>query len=139
MYRLDKLVGIPIYDNVVYKLQNTVTGYFYIGQTMYPRTRLRAHAASLARGVHTRPKIQVDYNLYGEASFVVELLVKRIPINNLREVERMYLDKYAHNPLCYNNYYNSPWNGVQTKQNISKEELLHNLRQYQLTSNKEWY
>ena len=58
----------------IYKIENTVNGKVYIGQTNDPEQRKRAHFGGLKRNKHENPYLQSAWNKYGEDSFYFEVI-----------------------------------------------------------------
>ena len=59
---------------VVYKIENTVDGRFYVGSTAYPRRRWPVHRTRLRNGKHPIIRLQRAWNKYGEAAFVYAVI-----------------------------------------------------------------
>jgi hypothetical protein len=79
----------------VYKIENTVTGKIYIGQsTSYP-VRWRAHRTRMRRGIH--PCLQHDYDKHGLDSFEFSV-IQEYPSDTSRETlfehEQRLIDEY---------------------------------------------
>lgn len=88
----------------IYKISNNKTNLIYIGSSNNLKRRLHRHFYELSHNVHRNFKMQKDFNRYGLDTFDVEILItfKIITIQELREQERIYVEKY--NSL--NNGYN---------------------------------
>ena len=73
-------------DNIVciYKITNTVTGDFYIGQTINFHNRIRCHKNN------PPPKMREDIKKYGWDAFKAEM-VEECAVENLTEKERDYI------------------------------------------------
>jgi group I intron endonuclease len=71
----------------VYKLENTITGNFYIGSSVSIRKRMHVHFCLLRKGKHWNPSIQKDFNEYGEGSF------KFSPVIMCEDFELLYYEQ----------------------------------------------
>ncbi len=58
----------------IYKITNTATGDFYIGQSKDLRTRIYSHKNYLERGKHHNQRLQADWTEYGNSNFVFETI-----------------------------------------------------------------
>jgi len=74
----------------VYQIENTVNGKVYIGSAVDIRDRWYEHLCDLRHG-RDSPRLQCDFNVCGEKSFVFEVL-ERTPKQLLREAEQSWLD-----------------------------------------------
>ena len=53
----------------IYIVENTKTRQNYIGRSVRPRARLKAHFWNLRAGCHNNPHLQASFDKYGEAAF----------------------------------------------------------------------
>jgi group I intron endonuclease len=75
---------------------------YYIGSTESLARREWQHKYDLKRGVHKNPRMQADWDNFGEEMFVFEVL-KEVPEGeNPLQVEDTYLKKCVGQPDCYN-------------------------------------
>lgn len=58
----------------IYKITNTINNKCYVGKSVNVRQRLKQHYRELSKDGHCNYLLQHDFNLYGESSFVVEVL-----------------------------------------------------------------
>lgn len=75
----------------VYQIRCTANGKLYIGSTIDPENRIRAHWKSLKRGNHHSIKLQRAYNKYGRDAFVFEILLS-VPVAEMLCKEQETLD-----------------------------------------------
>lgn len=82
--------------NGIYKISNNKTNLVYIGSSNNLQRRLHRHFYELSHNIHKNYEIQNDFNSFGIDSFSVEILItfKEISIQELREYERHYIEKY---------------------------------------------
>ena len=62
----------------VYKIQNTITGHIYIGQSTTYVRRCADHKSHLRRNKHKNHKLQEDHNKYGLDAFEFKI-IKEFP------------------------------------------------------------
>ena len=55
----------------IYKIENIVTGDFYIGQSYNMYIRKYRHLSELSRNIHKNKFLQNSYNKYGKKSFII--------------------------------------------------------------------
>jgi group I intron endonuclease len=60
----------------VYEIQNSVTGYCYIGSSVNMSKRYIRHISDLKRQVHVNPYLQNAWNKYGENAFVFRAILR---------------------------------------------------------------
>jgi len=53
----------------VYQILNKVNGKFYIGETLYGELRFKRHLSRLRANHHVNPKLQADFDKFGEEAF----------------------------------------------------------------------
>jgi group I intron endonuclease len=73
----------------IYKIRNIVNGKCYIGSSKNIHKRLLTHRNNLCKGTHKNKHLQNAWNLYGDTSFVFEIVELT---NKLFEVEQHYLN-----------------------------------------------
>lgn len=57
----------------VYTITNTVNGKTYVGETTWKHRRWTQHKKELEKNNHCNPRLQEDYNGFGEEAFVYEI------------------------------------------------------------------
>lgn len=75
----------------VYKIENVISGDFYIGSTINTMIRFRVHKRELRQGKHHSGHLQNAYNIYGIENFkysVIEVCEKC----DVRQREQYYID-----------------------------------------------
>jgi len=85
----------------IYKIENTVTGYFYIGSAVNFRRRWALHKSDLNLKRHTNSHLQRSWNIYKEEMFKF-CVVEECQKENLLQKEQEYLDLYWLTNLLYN-------------------------------------
>ncbi len=86
---------------VIYKIQNTVNGKVYIGQTKRDLSlRIKEHlnAAKSGKDFYIGNAI----NKYGWSNFEVSVLAKASSIDELNRLERKYIEEYRSDEIGYN-------------------------------------
>ncbi len=73
----------------LYYIHNTHNDKYYFGSSVNIKGRLSAHRGSLRRDVHENPRLQNDWNIYGEDSFVFCILYET---PNVLPMEQYLLD-----------------------------------------------
>lgn len=58
----------------VYRIENTITRYIYIGLSIDVKKRMGGHRSNLRRGNHNCDRMQFDWKLYGENSFSASII-----------------------------------------------------------------
>jgi group I intron endonuclease len=89
----------------VYRITNIVNSKFYIGSTNNLKRRYHCHRCSLKGNYHTNEYLQNSFNKYGEESFIFEILEcvdESKSLDEVRDVEQLYLDKVEDWDLCFN-------------------------------------
>lgn len=56
-------------SHCIYVIENSVTGFVYIGQSRKVRARLNSHFSALRRGDHGNPHLQNSWSAHGENAF----------------------------------------------------------------------
>lgn len=72
--RFLSLMRLSGYTAGIYKIHNTVTGRFYIGQSKDIQKRFQQHLHSLSKGEHISKLMQYDYKLFGEVSMKLTVI-----------------------------------------------------------------
>ncbi len=75
----------------VYKITNSVNGKFYIGSSNNVENRWKRHKLELKEETHKNQHLQNAWNLYGESSFIFEVIEECLPEIQF-EREQHYLD-----------------------------------------------
>lgn len=79
----------------IYSIRNVVNDKVYIGATRQIKKRFVDHKRKLKKRVHENRRIQLEYNLYGENSFVYEIIETICGDRKyLHEKEQFYYDLY---------------------------------------------
>lgn len=87
---------------VIYKIENTVNGKFYIGSTGCMRQRTACHRIRLRKNTHHCKHLQAAWNKYGEEVFRF-LVVEEVPfVEDLSAAEDRWLEEHYGKPHCYN-------------------------------------
>lgn len=99
---------------VIYKIRNVVNQKFYVGSTINSKERFRTHRNKLRRGAHHTPHLQAAWNKYGEECFVFEVVEEVASIEDLQQVEDVWLMEHVGHSYCYNAGLRSgaPWRGA---------------------------
>jgi group I intron endonuclease len=94
--------GLPSMTGGVYSITCLANGWVYIGSSGRIRSRWNTHRSHLRCGRHRIPRLQADWDRYGEASFICELItvVEEIAERHLREQE--HIDAAMATGKCYN-------------------------------------
>ena len=94
----------------VYKIENLITGYVYIGSSVDIIGRFNSHKYYLRNGKHCSKEFQLDFNKHGEDSFkfvVIEKCQNNISKTDLEKREQYYLNntqlKYNLSPTAGSN------------------------------------
>jgi len=77
----------------VYTLKNMLTGEMYIGSSSNIYQRRNQHLSSLRRGKGRHPRLQSNWNQYGESAFQFEILERIKDTTELREREQFWMDR----------------------------------------------
>lgn len=85
----------------VYKIENTVSGKFYIGSSVNMQKRWHNHLYALRRGLHPNRHLQNAWKKYGNESFLFSV-VEESGQDNLSEREQYWLDKLGAVEQGYN-------------------------------------
>jgi group I intron endonuclease len=76
----------------VYRILNLVNGKFYIGSSIEVSGRWRDHLYALRSQRHHSYRLQADYDIHGESSFVAELVEAVADPATLLKVEQWWID-----------------------------------------------
>jgi DNA-binding Xre family transcriptional regulator len=101
----------------IYQIRNLKNGRLYIGSSKDIEHRFRVHKHDLKHNKHHAYKLQQDWNIYGENSFVFEIVEE---INNqidLKNQEQFWIDKFNTYTDGYNTY-NREFKKINSKNNI---------------------
>lgn len=75
----------------IYKIENTITGKFYIGSSKNIYYRLRRHLSDLRKRKHANPIMSNSFNKYGETVFI-SIIIEEISENLLLEREEFWIN-----------------------------------------------
>lgn len=78
----------------IYFIKNIVNGNRYIGSAINIKGRWAAHKHELRKGIHRNSHVQRAWNLYGEESFLFEVVEFVKEKGDLLSREQFYLDKF---------------------------------------------
>lgn len=76
----------------VYIWLNTSNGHRYVGSSINLQYRHAAHLRELRRSTHNNPHLQSAFNLYGESSFIFEVIEQVSDPDILLEREQYHID-----------------------------------------------
>lgn len=79
----------------IYYIYNNVTHKIYIGQSVNYKARFTAHKVMWHKHKHDNPYIQLDYDLYGEHSFMFGIIEDNIPKELLLKEEDFWIDVFG--------------------------------------------
>lgn len=85
--RKDFVVGI-------YKIENRLSGKFYIGSSSNLYRRYSDHLRELERNTHSNPKLQASWNKYGRDNFEFSI-IEECSLFELQNREQYYIDTLA--------------------------------------------
>lgn len=85
----------------VYKIENIITGKFYIGSSKNITIRWQEHIRNLSKGCHLNNHLQFAWNKYGAESFSF-IVLEYCEIDFIIEREQYYLDFYEAVEKGYN-------------------------------------
>ena len=71
----------------IYKITCTANGHYYYGSAKSISNRWYGHKRVLIRNMHANPKLQNNWNKYGEQSFIFEVDME-CPIDKLFQIEQ---------------------------------------------------
>jgi len=87
--------------SAIYRIDNVISGTFYIGSSENVYRRFEAHRRQLRSGKHKNRGLQSSWNKHGEKAFRFEV-IQRVDPENLRDVERRLLVPLISHPKCCN-------------------------------------
>jgi len=67
----------------IYTIINLESRKCYVGLTTDTMARMHQHLSALRRRVHKNPHLQASFNLYGESSFLFQIIDTNIPLSEL--------------------------------------------------------
>ena len=115
----------------IYKIINNINGKYYVGSTDDFYRRKCAHFSELKRQKHGNKHLQNAWNKYGKNVFEF-VIIEKVPINRLLEVEQKYLNHCKEHPSAF---YNISYDAVammkgrnhskETKLKMSKSQIGH--------------
>lgn len=79
----------------VYKIENSVTGDTYIGQSISIKSRWRKHKNHLLKNKHHSKYLQRAYNKYGKEAFTFEILSETTIPESLNVIEQVFMNIYS--------------------------------------------
>lgn len=91
----------------IYALECSVNGRAYVGCTASkPNKRAREHRCLLRQRKHTSRLLQIEWDTHGEESFQMKVLevFEGTSLQEKREAEQRWLDRYAEQGLLCNAY-----------------------------------
>ncbi|MBS4539797.1 GIY-YIG nuclease family protein [Clostridium sp. D2Q-11] len=88
----------------VYSIANISSNKIYIGSTVNYKKRIQKHLSLLRRDKHINKQLQEDFNKYGEDNFIFDILLEVDDLDDLRDLEKHYIDIY-----CTEDDYNSKY------------------------------
>lgn len=86
----------------VYRIQNTLSGSYYVGSSTNLYERWRTHRNKLRGGRHPNPKLQSSWAKHGEAVFEFIILAEFDSVVSMEEFEEQLLRACMPDPLCCN-------------------------------------
>lgn len=101
-------------EPLIYKIQNSINGKFYVGSTGNLYERTRCHRNRLRRGKHHCKHLQAAWNKYGEDAFVFIVVEKVSSEELLQAAEDRWLQEHVGKDHCYNTslYSDAPMRGI---------------------------
>lgn len=84
----------------VYVIFNKATGWFYIGSSLKMNGRFNGHKSRLKNKRHSNPRLQKDWDAYGEACFSFSPVLV-LGSDEIRAAEDQLIEKY-YGANCYN-------------------------------------
>lgn len=93
----------------IYKIENTINGKVYIGQSIHIKLRWSEHKAELRGGYHDNSHLQLAWNKYGEEAFIFSILETFDDISILNSKEKYWINYY--NSFNKNKGYNLTYGG----------------------------
>ncbi len=89
---------------IVYIIHNLVNGKYYIGKTIRPlEIRFKQHISdSFCKSRKVDPAISRAIRKYGKENFIVEVLSKASSVEQLNELEKLWIVSLSSYGQCYN-------------------------------------
>lgn len=107
----------------IYAIENKVNGKMYIGLTRDIKDRWYRHKRYLRLNEHVNEHLQNSYNKHGRKKFKFKIIEKGIPVEELGQKEKFYINKFD----TFKNGYNGTTGGE--KNYSMSEESKEKLRQ----------
>jgi group I intron endonuclease len=126
-------MATTVTGGTIYKIENTVNGKVYIGQTGNWKLREIQHRSDLKRGRHGNCHLQRAFNKYGKQAFTFTVLVDNLPEKYLDDMERGFIATFRTMNPEYG--YNKESGGCANKK--ASEETKEKLRQASLKMSEE--
>lgn len=104
----------------VYSWTNELTGEVYIGSSVNVYSRKSQHLSALRRNKGSHPRLQANWNQYGESAFRFDIIEKIKDASELREREQFWINRL--NPVL-NASKNSRGSGTARWQTIRKRSI----------------
>jgi len=76
----------------IYKLENKITGDFYVGSAVNLHRRFTKHGHTLRSQTHKNPILQNVYNKYGPENLLFKIIEIVTDVDRLIEIEQFYID-----------------------------------------------
>jgi group I intron endonuclease len=78
----------------IYRIRNIFNGRVYVGSSRNVQNRFKTHRDQLMAGTHNNRRLKNDFNDFGPAAFVFEILewIARDNLNKIKEIEQQWLD-----------------------------------------------
>jgi hypothetical protein len=91
---------------LIYTLTNRITGSTYVGKTNSPADRHYQHIYTLKRGISHHPKLQADFNAYGDV-YDFRIIDEQLESDNI-DREALWIGRIDHRlrlnvQKCYGN------------------------------------
>lgn len=93
---------LPAMVSGVYSITCRANGWVYIGSSGRVRSRWKTHKSWLRCGRHNIPKLQSDWDEFGENAFEFELLAEISDSEQRYQGEQVFLDVTMATGSCYN-------------------------------------
>lgn len=93
-------IDIPT-NSGLYRIENQLTGGFYVGSAKNLNSRLGTHRSRLRSNKHENKKLQRSWNKHGEDKFKYSVLEVCLE-NDLLDKEQFLIDSVYDDPKCYN-------------------------------------
>lgn len=90
----------------LYKIQNSITGKFYVGSSKNIVKRLRDHKWMLKNGKHYNKHLQGSWNIHGEDNFIFSVIKEVVGSSSFLLEEEEQFIKSVDKEILYNKLYN---------------------------------